>query len=299
MNFKEHKSISTILLLTVALVWGSTFAIMKDSLDRIDVNSFLAWRFILAALFMAVLRPQCFRHITPSFLLRGVIVGLLLGTGYIFQTFGLTLTTVAKTGFITGLYAVFTPLIAAAFFKHHISKVQWFAVGLATIGMGVLSLHGFAIGLGELLVLFGALFFALHIIGLSRWSPDRDPYALTMIQMATVGVLALLCSFKSGFHAPHDRGVWVLVIYSAIAASAFAFIVQTWAQSFMSATSVGIVLTMEYIFAAIFGIILVHELLSWRIVIGGICMMAGLYLVILFDAKLPSAVPGSHEKIAS
>lgn len=299
MNFKEHKSIPTILLLTVALVWGSTFAIMKDSLDRIDVNSFLAWRFILAALFMAVLRPQCFRHITPSFLLRGVIVGLLLGTGYIFQTFGLTLTTVAKTGFITGLYAVFTPLIAAAFFKHHISKVQWFAVGLATIGMGVLSLHGFAIGLGELLVLFGALFFALHIIGLSRWSPDRDPYALTMIQMATVGVLALLCSFKSGFHAPHDRGVWVLVIYSAIAASAFAFIVQTWAQSFMSATSVGIVLTMEYIFAAIFGIILVHELLSWRIVIGGICMMAGLYLVILFDAKLPSAVPGSHEKIGS
>ena len=299
MNFKEHKSIPTILLLTVALVWGSTFAIMKDSLGRIDVNSFLAWRFILAALIMAALRPQCFRHITPSFLLRGIIVGILLGTGYIFQTFGLTLTTVAKTGFITGLYAVFTPLIAAAFFKHHISKVQWFAVVLASIGMGVLSLHGFTIGLGELLVLFGALFFALHIIGLSRWSPDRDPYALTMIQMATVGVLALLCSFKSGFHAPHDRGVWVLVIYSAIAASAFAFIVQTWAQSFMSATSVGIVLTMEYIFAAIFGIILVHELLTWRVVIGGICMMAGLYLVILFDAKLPSALPGSHETIAS
>lgn len=298
MNFKEHKLIPTSLLLTVALVWGSTFAIMKNSLGRIDVNSFLAWRFILAALIMALLRPQCFRYITPSFLLRGVIVGLLLGIGYIFQTFGLTLTTVAKTGFITGLYAVFTPLIAAAFFKHHISKVQWFAVGLATIGMGVLSLHGFAIGLGELLVLIGALFFALHIIGLSRWSPNRDPYALTMIQMATVGVLALLGSLKSGFQVPHDRGVWVVVIYSAIAASAFAFIVQTWAQSFMSATSVGVVLTMEYIFAAIFGIILVHELLSWRTIIGGICMMAGLYLVILFDSKVPSKAGSNHEKIA-
>jgi len=297
-NFKEHKLIPTSLLLTVALVWGSTFAIMKNSLGRIDVNSFLAWRFILAALIMALLRPQCFRYITPSFLLRGVIVGLLLGIGYIFQTFGLTLTTVAKTGFITGLYAVFTPLIAAAFFKHHISKVQWFAVGLATIGMGVLSLHGFSIGLGELLVLIGALFFALHIIGLSRWSPNRDPYALTMIQMATVGVLALLGSLKSGFQVPHDRGVWVVVIYSAIAASAFAFIVQTWAQSFMSATSVGVVLTMEYIFAAIFGIILVHELLTWRTIIGGICMMAGLYLVILFDGKVPSKAGSNHEKIA-
>ncbi|MEI6221002.1 MAG: DMT family transporter, partial [Actinomycetes bacterium] len=109
MNFKEHKSIPTALLLTVALVWGSTFAIMKHSLGRIDVNSFLAWRFLVAALIMALIRPQSFRHITPSFLLRGVSAGLLLGLGYIFQTFGLTLTTVAKTGFITGLYAIFVP----------------------------------------------------------------------------------------------------------------------------------------------------------------------------------------------
>ena len=252
MNLKEHKSIPTIFLLTVALIWGSTFAIMKDSLSRIDVNSFLAWRFLLAAAIMALIRPRSFRHINPSFLLRGISAGLLLGTGYIFQTFGLTLTTVAKTGFITGLYAVFTPLIAAVCFKHHISRIQWVAVGLATVGMGVLSLHGFSIGIGELLVLIGALFFALHFIGLGRWSPNRDAYALTMVQMATVGVLALVASFKSGFHAPHDQGVWALVIYSAILASAFAFIIQTWAQSFMSVTSVAIVLTMEYIFAAVF-----------------------------------------------
>jgi len=297
-NLKEHKSIPTILLLTVALIWGSTFAIMKDSLSRIDVNSFLAWRFLLAAAIMALIRPRSFRHINPSFLLRGISAGLLLGIGYIFQTFGLTLTTVAKTGFITGLYAVFTPLIAAICFKHHISRIQWLAVGLATVGMGVLSLHGFSIGLGELLVLMGALFFALHFIGLGRWSPNRDAYALTMVQMATVGVLALLASFKSGFHAPHDQGVWALVIYSAILASAFAFIIQTWAQSFMSVTSVAIVLTMEYIFAAVFGIVLVHEHLTWRILIGGICMMIGLYLVILFDDQTLSDHSAEREKIA-
>ncbi len=78
MNFKEHKSIPTILLLTVAVIWGSTFAIMKDSLDLIDVNSFLAWHFIIAALIMAFLSPQSLRHITPKFLLRGVALGLLL-----------------------------------------------------------------------------------------------------------------------------------------------------------------------------------------------------------------------------
>lgn len=297
MNFKGHKSIPTILLLAVALIWGSTFAIMKDSLGRIDVNSFLAWRFIVAAAAMAILRPRSFRHIDMPFLFRGIAAGLLLGAGYIFQTFGLTLTTVAKTGFITGLYAVFTPLIAAAFLKHQISKIQWLAVGLATVGMAVLSLKGLSIGHGELLVLIGAFLFALHILGLSRWSPGRDAYALTMIQMATVGILALVASLKNGFQAPHDAGVWAVVIYSAIFASAFAFIVQTWAQSFMSATSVGVVLTMEYIFAAIFGIVLVHEHLTWRTIIGGSCMMLGLYVVILFDKQGASNQPSSHEKI--
>ena len=87
MNIKEHKSIPTILLLSVALIWGSTFAIMKDSLGRIDVNSFLAWRFLIAALVMVILKPQSLRHITPELLLRGVALGLLLGGGYIFQTF--------------------------------------------------------------------------------------------------------------------------------------------------------------------------------------------------------------------
>lgn len=270
---------------------------MKDSLNRIDVNSFLAWRFLIAALIMVVLRPQSLRHINSDFLLKGIFLGLLLGSGYIFQTFGLTLTTVAKTGFITGLYAIFTPLMAAAFFKHHISKIQWVAVGLATVGMAVLSLKGLSIGLGEFLVLISAVLFAMHIIGLSYWSPTRDSYALTLVQMATVGLLALFSSFKSGFQAPSDHGVWIAIIFSAVAASAFAFIVQTWAQSFMSATSVGIVLTMEYVFAAIFGVVLVHEHLTWRTLIGGIAMMIGLYLVILHDDHSIAPAQELREKI--
>ena len=103
---------------------------------------------------------------------------------------------------------------------------------------------------------------------------------------------------KSGFHAPHDRGVWAVVIYCAIVASAFAFIVQTWAQSFMSPTSVGIILTMEYIFAAVFGVVLVHEHLTWRTLVGGICMMVGLYLALLFDEPQISKGATNHEKIA-
>ncbi len=258
---------------------------MKDTLHRQDVNSFLACRFILAALVMAIARPQAFKHFDKKFLVRGVILGTLLGCGYIFQTFGLTLTTVAKTGFITGLYSVFTPLIAAGILKKHISKVQWLSVGLAAIGLAFLSLNGLSIGLGEFLVVISAAFYAGHIVGLSEWSAGANTYALTVLQLGTVGVICFIASLKSGFHMPPDSGVWQAVIYTAVFASAFAFIVQTWVQSFMSATSVGIILTMEYIFAAMFGVLFGHESLTLRVVIGGTLVIAAMYIIISDEGR--------------
>ena len=281
---KRH-TVPLILLASVALIWGSTFSLMKNTLVRTNVNSFLAWRFIAAALLMAVIRPQAFKHINREFLLRGVAIGTLLGGGYLFQTYGLTMTTVAKTGFITGLYSVFVPLVAAGIFHDRVTKSQWFAVSLAAIGLGFLSLNGISIGLGEFLVLMSAVFFAFHIVALSHWSPGRDSYALTMIQMATCGVISLIFSAKNGVQLPPDHGVWVAILYSAIFASAIAFMVQTWTQSFMSATTVGVVLTLEYIFAAIFGVLFSHERLTWRTLIGGTFVMAGLYLIVLMEGR--------------
>lgn len=281
----RNKYALTGILLSVAVIWGSAFVVMKDTLHRQDVNSFLACRFILAALVMAILRPKTFKHFNKKFLIRGVILGTLLGCGYIFQTFGLTLTTVAKTGFITGLYAVFTPLIAAGILKKHISKVQWFSVLLAGIGLAFLSLNGFSIGLGEFLVVVSAAFYAGHIVGLSEWSAGADTYALTVLQLGTVGVICFIASLKSGFHMPPDSGVWKAVIYTAVLASAFAFIVQTWVQSFVSATSTGIILTMEYIFAALFGVWFGHESLTLRVIIGGSLVISAMYIIISDEGR--------------
>lgn len=281
----RNKYALTGILLSVAVIWGSAFVVMKDTLHRQDVNSFLACRFILAALIMAILRPKAFNHFNKKFLFRGIILGILLGCGYIFQTFGLTLTTVAKTGFITGLYAVFTPLIAAGLLKKQISKIQWFSVGLAALGLAFLSMNGFSMGMGEFLVVMSAAFYAGHIVGLSEWSAGADTYALTVLQLGTVGVICFIASLKSGFHLPPDSGVWKAIIYTAIFASAFAFIVQTWVQSFMSATSTGIILTMEYIFAALFGVWFGHESLTLRVIIGGSLVIAAMYIIITDEGR--------------
>ena len=108
----KSKNLLYLAMLGAAAVWGGSFVIMKDSLEKQDVFSFLASRFIVAAILMFIYRPTVFRGLNMHFIIRGIAAGILLGSGYIFQTFGLIKTTVSNTGFITGLYLVFTPLIS-------------------------------------------------------------------------------------------------------------------------------------------------------------------------------------------
>jgi drug/metabolite transporter (DMT)-like permease len=266
-------------------MWGISFVAMKNTLSRTDVNSFLAARFILATLILIAIKPHALKRINRAFLVKGVIIGILLSSGYIFQTFGLTKTTVAKTGFITGLYAVFVPLIAAGLLKRKVTKLQWFAVSLATAGLMFLSFKGISIGIGELLVLVSAVLFAFHIVSLGEWSSGLDTYALTILQLGTSAVVTFIASLKSGFHLPPDSGVWSAVIFTAVFATAFAFIIQTWTQSFMPPTTIAIILTMEYIFAAGFAVVFSHESLTLRTLSGGSMVIAAMYLIIWAEGR--------------
>ena len=274
--------------MAVALIWGGAFLSMKGTLERLDVNSFLAWRFLIATLLLILIRPSVLKKINLPFFKKGVILGLFLSSGYIFQSFGLTLTTVSNTGFITGLYVVLTPLIAAVILRKNITLVEWFAVLVATIGLALLSLNGLQFGLGEFLVLVSALLFAFHIVGLGEWSKGLDAYALTVLQLGTCAVVTFLASFKSGFKVPPDSGVWWSIIYTAVFATALAFIVQTWAQSFIAPSTVGVILAAEVVFAAGLGIWFLNEPVTLRIALGGFLVLASMYLIILLDQRKES-----------
>ena len=286
---KESKIFSSITLMAIAAIWGSAFLSMKGTLERLDVNSFLAWRFTIATLLLIAIRPSVLTKIDLPFLKKGVILGLFLSSGYIFQSFGLTLTTVSNTGFITGLYVVLTPIVAAVILRKNITLVEWFAVLVATIGLALLSFNGFKFGIGEFLVLVSALLFAFHIIGLGEWSKGLDTYALTVLQLGTCALVTFIASFKSGFKAPPDSGVWWSIIYTAIFATALAFIVQTWAQSFIAPSTVAVILAAEVVFAAAFGIWLLDEPATLRIALGGFLVIASMYLIILLDQRKEKA----------
>ena len=286
---KDNKVFSSVVLMAVAAIWGSAFLSMKGTLERLDVNSFLAWRFTIATLLLIAIRPSVLKKIDLPFLKKGVLLGIFLSSGYIFQSFGLTLTTVSNTGFITGLYVVLTPMVAAGILRKNITLVEWFAVLVATVGLALLSFNGFQFGLGEFLVLVSALLFALHIVGLGEWSKGLDTYALTVLQLGTCAVVTFFASFKSGFKVPPDSGVWWSIIYTAIFATALAFIVQTWAQSFIAPSTVGVILAAEVVFAAGFGIWLLDEPVTLRIALGGLLVLASMYLIILLDQRKESA----------
>jgi drug/metabolite transporter (DMT)-like permease len=267
-------------LLAVAAAWGAAFVVMKPAIERQSVNSFLATRFVVAVLVMILIRPSVLREIKREMILKGSLAGFFLGTGYIFQTLGLARTGAAITGFVTGLYVVLTPLIAAVFLKEKIKAFTWFCVVLATIGLALLSLRGWSVGIGEALVFVSAIAFAAHIVTLSKWSLGFDAYALTIVQLSICALLTGVISIGQGYEKPTDSGVWGVVIFTAVIATAVAFIVQTWSQAHMSSTKVAVILTMEVVFAALFAVAFGGESLTLQVSIGGAMVLLAMYLIV-------------------
>ena len=272
-------------LLTVSAAWGFSFIVMKDAIQRQSVNNFLFTRFTLAVIVMILIRPQTIKLFNKDLLQRGGLAGIFLGLGYISQTLGLERTGAAITGFITGLYVVLTPLIASFVLKEKITKFTWLCIAVATFGLGLLSIRGFSVGIGEMFVLASAVLFAAHIIALSKWSSGRDVYAMTVIQLSMCAVLAGIASAIEGYSLPPDDGVWGVVIFTAVFATAIAFIVQTWSQAHMSATKVAVILTMEVVFAALFAIVIGGERLTVQTAFGGILVVVAMYLIVLKEQK--------------
>jgi drug/metabolite transporter (DMT)-like permease len=287
-NWKSSPTIALIALVLVCVVWGSTFLVVQQAVERMPVMDFLAVRFTVATVVMFALRPTCLRGMTRLGLLRAVGLGAVLGLGYITQTYGLLYTSATISGFITGMYVVFTPVMSWIILRRRIKSNTWLAVALATAGLAMLSLHSWSIGRGELLTLGCALVSAIYIVGLGEWSSKYEPYGFSALQIATVAVIALIVASPGGITMPPDMTVWWIVGLTAIFATAIAFLVQTWAQSLVPATNAAVVMTMEPVFAGIFGVLFGGNRLTLQIIFGAICVLIAILMIAL---KSSSGVP--------
>ena len=281
--------VAVVALVLVTAVWGLTFVVVKDAVERMPVLDFLAIRFLLAAAVMLALRPGALAGLGRLGARHGFFLGLALGIGYIAQTYGLQHTSASVSGFITGMFVVFTPVIAGLVLRQHIDATAWAGVAVAMAGLAIISLHGFAIGPGEALTLVCAICFAIHIVALGQWSALHEAYPLAVAQLLTVGVLCLVAGAPDGLSLPPDAGVWGAVLLTAVLATAAAFVIQTWAQSILAPTRVAVIMTMEPVFAGLFGVLLGGDELTVRLLVGGGLVLTAMYLVELGPRRAADA----------
>jgi drug/metabolite transporter (DMT)-like permease len=275
----SHPRIAVLALLAVAAAWGSTFFLTKDLLTRMDVADYLALRFLIASVALVLVHPPAISKLSRLDRGRAVALGITYGIAQLVQTEGLRHTSASVSGFVTGMYVVFTPLLGAVILRHKIGRWAWFAVILATVGLGVLSLRGLTLGTGELLTLASAGLYALHIIGLGAWSTPKNAFGLSTLQMIVITCVCAIGALPGGFSVPGSGGDWVAVVYMALVAGALALIVQTWAQAHLTPTRAAIAMTMEPVFASTFAVLFGSDSLTWRMLVGGALVVSAMYLV--------------------
>ena len=279
--------LATLGLIAMTAVWGSTFVLIKDVLGRMSVVDFLAVRFTLAAVVMLVLFARPLLRLGRVQLLQGLALGGIYGIGQLLQTWGLALIAPSVSGFVTGMYVVFTPILATVLLRQRVRAVVWLAVALATTGLGLLSLRGASVDLGVWLTLASAAVYALHVVGLGQWSRPGAATGLSAVQMIAIALVCLLATAPHGPVLPPDRSAWLAVLYMALIAGAGAMLLQTWAQSHLPATRAAIVMTTEPVFAAAFAVAFGSDVLTWRMVAGGALVLAAMYLVELAPRRGP------------
>jgi drug/metabolite transporter (DMT)-like permease len=282
-------------------VWGSTFFLIRDLVATVPPTDFLAVRFSIAAVLMLAIFWPHVRRLNRRDWTVGLGLGVVYGVAQLLQTFGLAHTDASVSGFITGTYVVLTPVLSALLLHERVPPSTWGAVALATVGLAVLSLRGgLSFGLGETLTLACAAVYALHIIGLGRWSTPSQATGLAAVQMMAIAVVCVGSALSGGIVLPSGPGQWTAVLYMATAAGVLALWVQTWAQARMTATRAAIVMTLEPVFAAFFAVAAGQESATWRMVVGGVLVLAAMYLVELRAAARrragePSAETLHHE----
>ena len=266
-------------LIAVTAVWGITFVQVKDAVALYPLFAFLAVRFAIASLVLAAPAAGRMRSLGRRGWVAGVSLGLLLATGYGLQTAGLERTTVSSAGFITGLYVVFTPLLALLLFRTRVGGAVWLGVALAVAGLAMLSGVSAGDPVGDLLVLAGSAAYSVQIVLMERYAPRYDAVGFTFVEMLAAGVaLGVVAAALGDLHLPHGWTVWGALLVTGVFASALAFLVQTWAQRRTSATRTALAFTMEPVWTAFFGYTLAGDrlgLLGWG---GCAVIMAGIVL---------------------
>lgn len=260
------------MLFAAALIWGTSFFIMKNALDAVPVFFLLAIRFIAGAVLLALVCGRRWKAFTPDYLWRGAIMGGFLCLAYSVQTFGLSMTTPSKNAFLTAVYCVLVPFLTWAVVKKRPDRYNIAAALLCVTGVGLVSLNEqLSINTGDLLTLVCAIFYASHIVAVEKVSPGKDITLLTVFQFAFAGLFAwiggaLTETFPA--QALTDPQVFLPLLYLCVMATTVALLFQNVGQVWSDPASASVILSLESVFGVLFSVIFYGDPVTPRLLMG-------------------------------
>lgn len=278
-------------LIAVAVVWGATFVMVKDAVESYPLYSFLALRFTIAVAAFALLFPRALARMNRRLVAVGLLAGVFLCLGYIFQTWGLAATTASKAAFITGMFVVITPAMQAVILRHIPNGATLLGVAVAVVGLWLLSdASAGGWNAGDTRVLLCAIAYSAHMIVLGSWGARHDVFALTMVQLGTTAVICgAMALATEPLSLPGTGSVWIALLVTGVLASAVAFAVQTYAQRHIPPARTALILISEPAFGGLFGWWIGGDELGVRGLAGALFILAGMVAAELMGMRAAAA----------
>ncbi len=278
MNIKSNIK-AELMLASVAIFWGVTFLMMQDAIATVPVYAFLFYRFGLAFVIMLAISYKKVQKVRPTDLFYGLVLGVILFFAYASQTFALLYTQSSIVAFLTGLMVIFVPFFSFLIFRQHITKKVIFASTIAAVGLYYLTMNSsLSFGFGETLGVFCAILFAFHLLYTDIFSKKCDIFTVVTTQLLVVALLSMIFSFvfePKTFDIEFSQTFFIALIVTAVFATAYAFLVQTYMQKFVTASKTVIIFILEPLSAAFYGVFVGGEvLLFWQLVGAGLIIFA-------------------------
>ncbi len=279
MNEAILKKIARPLIVLATIIWGSTFFILKDTLDDVSVYFMLAFRFTIAAVVLALVFWKKWKTVDKSYFLAGGVMGTLLFLAYAVQNFGLKGTTPGKNAFFTAVYCVIVPFLYWLVNRTRPDRFNVLAAVLCVAGIGFVSWDGgFALVTGDVLTLIGGLMYACHIVAVARFARGRDIFLLTVLQFAGVAVWSwIFAVLTGGLPANGLPGrAWLVLFYLAIAATTLALLFQNVGQKYTDPSAAAVLLALEAPFGVLFSVLFAGERPTVPMVFGFALIFVGI-----------------------
>ncbi|MET8986672.1 EamA family transporter [Nonomuraea wenchangensis] len=275
------------LLLFVSAAWGSAFPLMKDLIHRLPVEDLLAERYLLAALTLLLIRPRCLRGLPRETWVNGVILGIMFGVGQTAQAVALHGLPSAVSGFAVGCSVVITPILALLIHKARVQTRIWYGVVFALAGMTAFTLmrgveeHEISL-IALAATLAAAALYSGHTLMLGQISKQRvfQPYALTAIQLATIGLTTGVAGARDGITLPSSAPDWLLLAHLSVVSCALGFLARSYGQAHVPAIPSAVLMSSQPVFVALIAVIWFHEQVGWSMVVGGGLMAAAMLLAV-------------------